>query len=560
MPRLLAHGRRARVPAEQEDRPITAQERTESDEAVGRELRGAARGGAVTFVGSFFSTAMGFVLALVLARQLGAAGSGLVLQMIAAFMIALSLTRLGMDTTGVWLIPRIVTESPRELRGVCVGLVASSAAAALVTMVLWWLVVGLGLVPAFDDAAVVDLIDASLWVLPVGAVMFVALAATRGLGGVLPFNLVQNILVPGLRPVLVLAVTLAGGGVAAAAGAWAVPFLLGMVLALAVLVRRVRRFEQRHGAGAWRPTRGSLRRMMGFALPRTWAAGLEQSIIWMDVILVGILAGAAAAGVYGAASRFVGAGVVVLTAFRIVVAPRFSAMLAQHRIGELQRFYVVTATWILLFGAPIYVLLAFFSPTVLSWLGPDFDEGVRSMVILCTGALVLLAGGNVQSLLLMSGHSGWGAFNKSAVFVTNLVGNIVLVPRLGIEGAAITWAVCMSLDTTLATFQVHRFTSIRPALRRILATLLAVAACVAAPSGAVLALRGNDTVGLLAAGSASLLLLAGYAYADRRRLHFDELVAASRARRRAGAAGGQSQGAVTAEPESSSSSLPRSSA
>ena len=63
----------------------------------------------------------------------------------------------------------------------------------------------------------------------------------------------------------------------------------------------------------------------------------------------------------------------------------------------------------------------------------------------------------------MSGRSGWGAVNKVTVFVVNIVGNVLLVPELGILGAAVTWAFCMSLDTSLAMLQVYRFTRIRPA-------------------------------------------------------------------------------------------------
>jgi O-antigen/teichoic acid export membrane protein len=274
-----------------------------------------------------------------------------------------------------------------------------------------------------------------------------------------------------------------------------------------------------------------MRRLLGFALPRTLASGLEQSIIWFDVVLVGVIAGSAAAGIYGAASRFVAAGVIVLTALRIVVAPRFSSQLAAGRVAEVQTLYTVTAGWILLFGTPIYVLLAVFSPTVLAWLGPDFGEGVPAMRILCIGAIMLLAGGNIQSLLLMSGRSGWGAFNKAVVFAVNVIGNFVLVPPFGITGAACAWALCMSLDTGLAMFQVYRFTRIRPALGRILLVLGIVVLTVGAPALVVVAILGNTTAGLLVAAVLAGLLVLAYCWIDGDRLRIDELRALVPSRR-----------------------------
>lgn len=469
---------------------------------------------------------MGFLLALVLARALGPGGSGIVLQTIAAGMIGLAVARLGMDTTAVWILPRLRLSDVGAVRSACVGLLLGAGTAGAAGTAGWWLVR-----PLLPDSAVVDTISAVSWVLPVGSVMLVALAGTRALGGVLPFNLIGNIAVPGSRPVGLWIVTALGGGVIAAALAWAVPFLVGAVAACLVLWSQVARLE-RGSRGRTLPDRAMSRRLLRFALPRTLGSALEQSIVWLDVVLVGILAGAAAAGVYGASSRFVAAGVVVLTAFRVVVAPRFSTMLAEGRRGELQELYTVTAGWVLLFGGPIYVLLAIYAPAVLGLLGPGFEEGVPVMRILCTGALLLVAGGNIQSLLLMSGRSGWGAINKTIVFVVNVAGNLLLVPMIGVIGAAVSWAVCMALDTTLAAAQVRRFTGVHPALRRIALLLLVIAACAGASAGVAIALLDNTLASLAVAAAGTAALLLGYIALDRQRLGADVLASLLPIRRR----------------------------
>ncbi len=191
------------------------------------------------------------------------------------------------------------------------------------------------------DSRVADTVSAVAWALPLGSIMLVGLAATRGFGGVLPFNLVGNIGVPLSRPVAVLAVTALGGSVIAAALAWVLPLVPAVLVEPlgAVAPGHRLRARARRCAGRLLPTRAVQRRLLGFALPRTMSSALEQSIIWFDVVLVGVIAGAADAGIYGAASRFVGAGVIVLTALRIVVAPRFSAYLAQERHDEVQQLY-----------------------------------------------------------------------------------------------------------------------------------------------------------------------------------------------------------------------------
>jgi O-antigen/teichoic acid export membrane protein len=145
------------------------------------------------------------------------------------------------------------------------------------------------------------------------------------------------------------------------------------------------------------------------------------------------------------------------------------------------------------------------------------------MQVLCLGAVMLLAGGNIQSLLLMSGHSGWGAVNKAIVFAVNVSLNLLLVPHWGIMGAAVAWAACMSLDTTLAMVQVFRFTGIRPAIGRIAAIIAAVSACAGVPALLTVWLWGNHVGSLLLAAALTGVCLLLYCRWDAERLRIAEL-------------------------------------
>ncbi len=150
--------------------------------------------------------------------------------------------------------------------------------------------------------------------------------------------------------------------------------------------------------------------------------------------------------------------------------------------------------------------------------------------MLCLGSIVVLAAGNVQSLLLMSGRSGLGALNKSIVLAFNVAGNLVLVPVIGIMGAAITWAVSMLLDTALAAYQVRKTTGIALSLRSIGRVMVLVAGCIAVPAWAIALLWGRGVPQLLLAFALCGLLLVGACILDRRRLQLHELAALGRRR------------------------------
>ena len=183
----------------------------------------------------------------------------------------------------------------------------------------------------------------------------------------------------------------------------------------------------------------------------------------------------------------------------------------------------MTARWILLFGAPVYLGLAIFSPTVLGAMGGGFAEGRAAMVILCLGSIGLLAAGNVQSLLLMSGRSSWAAFNKSISLTFNVVGNLVTIPRLGITGSALTWALTMCLDTTLAVWQTKRATGVRIDGWQVLRTFALVVVAVAGPAGVVALVWGQGIWQMSVAAVTAAAGLGAMCYLDRRRLQLTEL-------------------------------------
>lgn len=494
------------------------------------EVRQAARGGLVSIVGAAISAGMGFLLTLVLARTLGETGSGIVLQAIAVFSIALGVARAGMDTTGIWVLPRLALAEPAKIRGAVVALlVPSFLAASVLTVLLVLLVPQLGLSGENHQLEVNDAVRAITWLLPCGALMMVAAAATRGLGNVVPYTAVSAIAVPTARPAAVLLTVAAGGTALWAAVAWAAPLPLAMLAILVSLWLRIRRHERRAGiTGQWLPDRGVSSQIWKFALPRWYSSGVEQSIVWFDVILVGAIAGAGAAGVYGAASRFVTAGLIISTAMRMVISPRFSALLAQDKTYAVQHLYSTTVTWIVLLGAPIYGVFMFFAPTVLGWLGEGFADGSTALVILCAGAITSLLAGNVDSVLMMSGRSGWMALNKSVVLAVNIVGNFLLVPVWGIVGAATAWAVSLLLDAAMASIESRIFLGIRFDVKRVSYALLVAAVSVVPVSLLLILLLGNNTVSCLLAGMATVVILGGWCVLDRRRLRMNDLSLLSR--------------------------------
>jgi O-antigen/teichoic acid export membrane protein len=83
------------------------------------------------------------------------------------------------------------------------------------------------------------------------------------------------------------------------------------------------------------------------------------------------------------------------------------------------------------------------------------------VVIASLGMLYGTSAGAVDTALVMAGHSMLSLVNSVVVVLLNLGLNVVLIPRLGITGAAIAWAVAVVVRNVLAQVQVRVLNHLR---------------------------------------------------------------------------------------------------
>ncbi|AKK04821.1 polysaccharide biosynthesis protein [Corynebacterium mustelae] len=489
------------------------------------QRRDLARGGMVSFLGSATSALLGFVLTIVFSRLLGADGAGVIFQATGVFAVVLAFAKLGLDSTAIYLLPRLKLDSPEKIRSTITAFVLAALGASLVLVGLLEVIA-----PLLWSGVVSDVVRVLLVFVPVGALLLIASAILRALGSVTEYVVVANVALPALRPPLVAIAAVATGSVLVVAVAWALPLALLVVVAGVLVSRHLGRVEAGN-RGVAIPSRGQWRTIMGFAAPRTVSAGLEQALIWVDVLLVGWLVSDQAAGVYGGAARFIQAGLVVDAALRVVVSPKFSSLLHQSKTEDVRDLYVTATMWLVLIASPAYVLLAVFSPVFLGLLGAEFVSGAAVLSILAVGMMLTFMAGNIHSLLIMSGRSGWAAINKAVVLTINVVGNLFALPHYGILGAAVVWALSMLFDALLAAVEVRIFLNIRAQFAEIVIPLLIVGAAFGIPSAIAVVVFGQSALALFVAVVVGGISWLAACRVFRSFVHLDGLVEMLRSRR-----------------------------
>jgi O-antigen/teichoic acid export membrane protein len=283
---------------------------------------------------------------------------------------------------------------------------------------------------------------------PVTVAMTVLLAAVRAARPISAYVAVQFLLVPVSRPALVGSAVGVGGGVVLGFGGWMAPLLAGAVVSAALAARPL---GLRAGASL-RPVGADWRTLWGFALPRAGSAMIDASSMWVGVLLTALLAGQAQAGVFGAVGRYVLAGQLAMQGLRVAVAPQLSRLLGEGRRDEAALVYRQTTMWIIGLSWPAYLLLAVFGPAFLRLFGPGFAAGAPAMAVLAAAMLVNVGAGIAQTVLLMSGNSRRHLLATALGLTLNVLAGVVLIPRYGALGAAISWSLGVVVENVVAAF------------------------------------------------------------------------------------------------------------
>jgi O-antigen/teichoic acid export membrane protein len=482
----------------------TAEQHTE-------RLRGVARSGGISLVGAVASSVLGFVLVVIVSRGLGASGAGAFSVAIAASMTLTVVGRLGTDTALVRNLPRlrelgrdgdIYAAVTAALVPVCVVSSAFAAALWLLAPEIAPLVFG-----NQETAASAGLLRAAALVVPFGAAGFVALAVTRGLGGIVPMTLVESIAKPVVRCVFVAAALVAGASTMGTMSAWAAPAILGAALSYWAMRRSLRRVPS---APAVDPA-GARRELWSFAAPRGAAALFEIAGMHAGVVLTSALAGTDKAGVFNAALRLALAGTLAMQALRLAVAPQISRMLTSGDTDSVEKVHHSSATWIVLLSFPLYLVFATWPSQVLSLFGPEFVQGAPALTVLALALLVNMGTGNVSTVLLMSGRSGLTLAITAGSLALGIVLTVTFTPWLGVLGAAVAKGTAVVFENLAVAVAVRRTVGVRTVNRPLLAAVAVSAACFVLPALALRAVPGIDAGSPLVAVLGTLAGTAVYA-------------------------------------------------
>ena len=494
-----------------------------------------ATGGLHNLTGSVVGGVLGFTIVVIATRSLGPSGAGFFFEGIAFLSIASHVLVLGSD---VGLVRSIAAH---RSRGHIVDARQTLVAALIPAFLVSALAAGVAYVVTPAIAAVLDrsgsgealvpYLHVFVVALPFAVVYLACIAATRGFGTMLPAVVIDKIGKPLLQVILLLLTVSFGWGAMALAASWTIPIVIGLGAALTWLAL-AGRHDPTHPATEPTPSaRNAFLAFWRFSLPRGIAGTFQVLILWLDTLLIGILASAHAAGVYTASTRYVLLGTFVGVAISQAVAPQLASMFASGQNDRVRTLFGTATAWGMAATWPLFLTLAIYSRTVLLVFGSRFEEGAGVLATLSLAMLLASATGPVDWVLLMGGKSGWNLLNTASALAVNIALNLILIPRIGIMGAAIAWAASVIVNSAAPLLEAWLLLGVHPFTP---GGLLAATTSVVCFGGVALMIRaflGDGILALIVSIVASSVLYLSLLWRSRQLLDVEAIVAAVHPRR-----------------------------
>ncbi len=397
------------------------------------------------------SAAAAYLVQIAFARWMGSSEFGIYVYVWTWVLLIGDVIHLGLPLAAQRLIPSYGAANAHDsLRGFVYGawrfalvcsIAGAAAAAIVITVAASWL----------DPRQIVPLY------LACAALPFVMLSIVLD-GVARSYNWIGLALAPHFfwRPLLVLAFIAAAFLLklpANAATAMAMLTIAAAAMAAVQLVMVMRRLATVVAPG---PRRYEVKSWLSASLPMILVWGFYTLLTYTDVIVLQQFRPPEDVAHYYGAARTLLLVSFVYFSVAAAAAHRFTSLDLAGDRGALDAFVAGTVRWTFWPSIVATSLILALGWPLLRLFGPGFVSAYPVMFVLAVGLLARASVGPAERLLNMLGAQRSCALVYASAFAVNLIGCIVLVPRMGIMGAAAATSSAMILESAALHLVVKR--------------------------------------------------------------------------------------------------------
>ena len=401
------------------------------------------KGSGISFILRFGGLAIGYLLTLVIANLFGAKGLGDYVLAITVLRLFTLLAKLGLDTTSIRFIASFASQdkwtSIFKFRKQVISILSISSLAA--SLLMYFLAI-----------PIADLINAkyeyiqlnAFFVLPMTFFML-HYQSLRGLKRIAEFSFFYRMAQAlfSLISIVILYQFFKTSDVPVYA------YLISVLIVSLLSFISFRYWLNKRSKGKESAEQEimSYSTLLKISIPLMFAQSVQFIMAWTDKLMLGaidtpnvengITTNIEEVGVYYTAFKLSMFAAVALMAINSIASPKFAEMFAKNDMEGLKKVIHQSTKMIFWSSAPLVIILFIFPEFFLGLFGEEFKIGVTAFIFLSCGRLISSFSGSVGNVLQMTGNQN--IYAKILLFgaILNVLLNLILIPRYGINGAAI---------------------------------------------------------------------------------------------------------------------------
>jgi O-antigen/teichoic acid export membrane protein len=175
-------------------------------------------------------------------------------------------------------------------------------------------------------------------------------------------------------------------------------------------------------------------------------------IPWLPFFLLGIWGTTQDVGVFGVANRTAMLTSFVLFAFNSITAPKFAALFHERDMQGLDRIAKQTTLMMMVIVTPLIFLMVYFADFIMAIFGSEFHQGALLLMVLLVGQFVNVFCGSVGYLLTMTGNES--LYQRVTLFsmVVMFLISVSIIPVYGAIGAAFAVSTTIIIQNMLFAY------------------------------------------------------------------------------------------------------------
>lgn len=417
-------------------------------------------GSTIIFAGKILGLVLGFLARSLPARLLGPDKYGSLTLGWTVVSIVSFVSLLGLRDGVTRYIPKYNTQ--QDKKSILVTAISSALPWSILLMATIVFFAGEISSIVFSDNVSPEIIVIFSLLIPVITINKLLLSYFRGLKNARINVIVKNVLNAGLRMILVPGAILAGFSVYGAAVGWVLALTLTLVFSVYFLYRETPIFHVERNSTHFS-------KLLGFSLPLMLAGSMGIVLGSADNLLIGIYLDSSAVGIYDPAFILSSLITTGLTVFSYMFLPVFTELHDNEKHNEMNDLYNLVTKWIFTITFPVYLIFVAHPGAVLEvFFGSAYISAAPALVILATGSLVNASVGLCVQGLVATGSTRFIMYVNIGAAIINILLNIILIPQLGIIGAALASALTTIGYNLLYAYRIHQESGISPIPRKVI--------------------------------------------------------------------------------------------